>query len=168
MKIENISTGNYSEQIRSSITTINEKTAIPGTNDTWSIYTDQILRNISNGSYKLVIAKDDQDAIVGYAVFRSDSRRTFRDMSHKKREAPYLSYLAVLPEHQKQGIGKALVLQVIAKVRSVGRLYLDCRSEGEINFYRKIGSEIGGFKETSQGTYFEGALKLRVKFKPST
>jgi ribosomal protein S18 acetylase RimI-like enzyme len=78
---------------------------------------------------------NDGNAIVGYCFGEKDSGE--------------IVVLAVLPQYERRGIGKALLSLVVADLRSLGyaRLFLGCSSDSShrsYGFYRHLGWKATG------------------------
>ncbi len=78
------------------------------------------------GSYKIVLALED-DKVIGFINAISDGILS-----------AYIPLLEVLPEYQKQGIGKTLVSKIIAELKNLYMIDLLC-DEDLISYYEKIG-----------------------------
>ncbi|QEO10001.1 GNAT family acetyltransferase [Protaetiibacter larvae] len=80
---------------------------------------------------ELFLVAEETDVVVGTAMAGYDGHRG------------WLSYLAVAPERQRSGIGRALVREVEERLRALGcpKLNLQVRGgdEGLISFYRALG-----------------------------
>ncbi len=98
-----------------------------------SQHTEQFIINALRAAKALAIslvAKNGQQ-VVGHIAF---SRVTVSDRSQ---DWYGMGPLSVLPEHQKQGIGKALVLEGLSRLRSLGAD--GCILVGDPDYYKRFG-----------------------------
>ena len=81
-------------------------------------------------------AKDENGKIVGYVAF---------EIFHEENSA-YMRQLAILPEYQKQGIGKMLIESILKEQPDLAKLYLITRkiNHAAVKFYERL-----GFREDS-------------------
>ncbi|MEV0202820.1 N-acetyltransferase [Nonomuraea sp. NPDC050691] len=86
----------------------------------------------------LSLVAEDAGRVIGHVMFTP----SLLDAPRRLVEVQVLSPLAVAPEHQRQGVGSALVrrgLEVLAE-RSVPLVFL----EGDPGYYRRFGFQPGG------------------------
>lgn len=108
------------------------------TAETWGL-------GIQNGSFPGHVACADGE-MIGYC---------FGD-----RETGEITVLAVLPEHEGKGIGKALLGLMISELRHSGfsRLFLACSSDPNVrsySFYRHLGWRTTGQQDASEDEILE-------------
>lgn len=105
-----------------------------------------------------IVAEKD-GAVVGYIMCRIETG--FSGLGFKpfrlSRKGHIIS-IAVLPEHRKKGLGRALIekaLEGMAKFYNAKSCYLEVRvsNDAAINLYKKIGFEV---QRTIRGYYADG------------
>ncbi len=123
------------------------KCADEGRDSFFRFITDHELReSFLSGEYPVLVAHIG-DEIVGVAAIR------YRN---------HLSLLFVDREHQRQGLGKALMTAVIESVRDAGERYMSVQAVSDaVNFYRKMGfhsvrpeREFSGIRVTDMERFF--------------
>lgn len=83
---------------------------------------------ILQGSAHFILAVDDQTSqVIGFITAISDGV-----------SAAYIPHLEVLPTYQQQGIGSALVKQMLEKLRSIYMIDLTCDTDVQ-PFYARLG-----------------------------
>jgi len=105
----------------------------------------------------LVAEKDGE--VVGYIMCRIESDFSgisFIPFSFPKKG--HIISIAVLPEHQRKGIGRALIekaLENMAKIYNAKKCYLEVRVSNypAINLYKKVGFEV---QRIVRGYYADG------------
>ncbi len=87
----------------------------------------QLRELIANSSYKVLAVDGEKKKIVGIITALSDNVNW-----------AFVPYLEVLPDYQKQGIGKELMKKMLEKLSHINCIDLTCDPELQI-FYEKFG-----------------------------
>jgi len=87
----------------------------------------QLRAVINNSTFKVLAVDADHKKIVGIITALSDQTNW-----------AFIPYLEVLPEYQKQGIGKELMQRMLAKLSHINCIDLTCDPEMQ-PFYEKFG-----------------------------
>lgn len=122
---------------------INAVVAIEGDAFATPWQADTFLGLLDRDGVELLVMTDDDDAIVGYAILWC-----ILDQGE-------LTNIAIVPARRGEGLGKALLLQVlgVARERGVQQLFLEVRASNEvaIDLYLRQGFEEVGVRRNYYG-----------------
>ncbi len=88
---------------------------------------EKLLEIMKNSNYIILAFDNDQNKVVGLINAISDHELS-----------AYIPLLEVLPEYQRQGIGKSLVNKMLVKLKDYYMIDLCC-DERLVKFYRRFG-----------------------------
>ncbi|MCB1148981.1 MAG: GNAT family N-acetyltransferase [Chlamydiia bacterium] len=125
--------------------------------DSWNVDTRLIIRKYINHpeNYQVFKVAKIFDESVGYIIIRKDLRGN---------RSSYLSYVVTDLNHQKKGIGTALLETAVKEIQRMGMtaLILDCEPEN-CSFYRKFAqAKCFSISEERIGSYAFGADKIQM------
>lgn len=106
-----------------------ENYTLEGFCDGWKkpLSTVQLRTVISNSTFKVLAIELSEKKVVGIITALSDQTNW-----------AFIPYLEVLPEYQKQGIGKELMQKMLSKLSHINCIDLTCDPEMQ-PFYQKFG-----------------------------
>jgi ribosomal-protein-alanine N-acetyltransferase len=122
---------------------VNAVVAIEGDAFTTPWQADTFTGLLARDGAELLVMTDDDDTVVGYAILWC-----ILDQGE-------LANIAIVPARRGEGLGRALLLQVldVARARGVQQLFLEVRASNEvaINLYLRQGFEEVGVRKNYYG-----------------
>lgn len=110
-----------------------------------SYFDKKIMPRLETG--QPILAAYDKDKIVGFAIFEKWEKQSY-----------YLAEMAVLPEYQRQGIGKQLVFSIFDQDQDAEKILLVTAKNNRWSqaFYEKIGFKRSSFQYPNYPESFLG------------
>jgi ribosomal-protein-alanine N-acetyltransferase len=128
-------------------------------------YTDIFFVDLYRRNPETFVVAEEDGKIVGYIMCRIEMGLSNFVLSGVVKKGHVVS-VAVLPEHRRKGVGKALVIKALEGMRGYGakQCYLEVRvtNQEAISLYKKLDFEV---TRTIHGYYADGedALVMTVK-----
>jgi ribosomal-protein-alanine N-acetyltransferase len=128
-------------------------------------YTDIFFVDLYRRYPETFVVAEEDGKIVGYIMCRIEMGLSNFGLSGVAKKGHVVS-VAVLPEHRRKGVGKALVLKALDGMRGYGskQCYLEVRvtNQEAISLYKKLGFEVA---RAIHGYYADGedAFVMSVK-----
>ena len=128
-------------------------------------YTDIFFVDLYRRHPETFVVAEEDGKIVGYIMCRIEMGLSNFGLSGVAKKGHVVS-VAVLPEHRRKGVGKALVLKALDGMRGYGakQCYLEVRvtNQEAISLYKKLDFEVA---RTIHGYYADGedAFVMSVK-----
>jgi ribosomal-protein-alanine N-acetyltransferase len=128
-------------------------------------YTDIFFVDLYRRHPETFVVAEEDGKIVGYIMCRIEMGLSNFGLSGVAKKGHVVS-VAVLPEHRRKGVGKALVLKALDGMRGYGakQCYLEVRvtNQEAISLYKKLDFEVA---RTVHGYYADGedAFVMSVK-----
>ena len=128
-------------------------------------YTDIFFVDLYRRNPETFVVAEEDGKIVGYIMCRIEVGLSNFVLSGVVKKGHVVS-VAVLPEHRRKGVGKALVIKALEGMRGYGakQCYLEVRvtNQEAISLYKKLDFEV---TRTIHGYYADGedALVMTVK-----
>jgi ribosomal-protein-alanine N-acetyltransferase len=128
-------------------------------------YTDIFFVDLYRRYPETFVVADEDGKIVGYIMCRIEMGLSNFGLSGVSKKGHVVS-VAVLPEHRRKGVGKALVLRALDGMRGYGakHCYLEVRvtNQEAISLYKKLDFDVA---RTIHGYYADGedAFVMSVK-----
>jgi len=110
-----------------------------------SYFEKKIMPRLEAGQWSIVAL--DKDKIVGFAIYEKWDEKSY-----------YLAEMAVLPEYQRQGIGKQLVFSIFDQDQDAEKILLVTEKGNQWSqaFYEKIGFKHSSFQHPDYPENFIG------------
>jgi len=128
-------------------------------------YTDIFFADLYRRHPETFVVAEEDGKIVGYIMCRIEMGLSNFGLSGVVKKGHVVS-VAVLPEHRRKGVGKALVIKALEGMRGYGakQCYLEVRvtNQEAISLYKKLDFEVA---RTIHGYYADGeeAFVMTVK-----
>ncbi len=128
-------------------------------------YSDIFFVDLARRYPETFVVAEEDGKIVGYIMCRIEMGLSTFGLGGVTKKGHVVS-VAVLPEHRRKGVGKALVLKALDGMRGYGakQCYLEVRitNEEAISLYKKLSFEVA---RTIHGYYADGedAFVMSVK-----
>ncbi len=110
-----------------------------------SYFNEKIIPRLETG--ELTLATYDKDKLIGFAIFEKWEGQSY-----------YLAEMAVLPEYQRQGIGKQLVFSIFDQDQDAETILLVTEKDNRWSqsFYEKLGFKHSSFQHPNYPENFIG------------